>query len=276
MSRPVLDLDWPDPCLLRVGQAWYAYATASAGTHIQVAVSDDLSHWERLGDALPDLPSWVDEGYEWAPKVAHVDGWYNLYFAARHRDTGQQALGVAWGDRPEGPFTADLRPLLVGFIDPDVFCDRDGKLYILYAGCGETSGAIWGQRLTPDGCALMGEPVRLLEVDRETERGVAEAPTLLTAPNGAYVLLYSVAPFDTREYAVHWAASLDPLRPFWKPHANELITGRDGPGHCDVCGDTLIYHRWHGPIGYERGGYRAAHLARLAWDERGRPQVVEL
>lgn len=272
----VIDADWPDPCLVAAEGRWYVYATASAGTHIQVAASDDLAHWERLGDALPVLPAWAEAGREWAPKVVQRDDLYLLYFCAHHRDTGQQALAVAWSYCPAGPFLPAASPLLVGFIDPDVFQDTDGALYLLYAGCGATSGAIWGQRLTPDGFALMGEAVRLLEVDRESERGVVEAPTLLVAPSGAYVLLYSVASFESREYAVHWAASLDPLRPFWKPHANELIEGRDGPGHCDVCGDTLVYHRWQGPIGYERGGYRAAHLARLAWDERGRPQVVEV
>jgi beta-xylosidase len=269
---PILPCDFADPSLLRAEGYTYAYATTAAGIHIQVARFDGR-RWEYLGDALPDLPNWVRPGQEWAPKVLSVHGWYLLYYCAACYGVNQHALGVALSMTPYGPFVPDRHPLLVGFIDPDIYRDDDGSLYLLYAGADVTQGAIWSQRLTPNGRWLMGEPVKVLQADGELERGVVEAPALTRAPNGAYTLLYSVAPYDTEHYAIHYATSLHPLRPFWKPYRNVVLAGPDGPGHCDVLGDQLIYHRWIGPIGYP-DGHREAFITRLGWNE-GRPVCPE-
>ncbi len=62
---PVLDEDFPDPDVLRVGDTYYAYATQRPGPNrnLQIARSADLRTWEVLDqDPLPRLPDWATTG----------------------------------------------------------------------------------------------------------------------------------------------------------------------------------------------------------------------
>jgi beta-xylosidase len=75
----------------------------------------------------------------WAPDAAEKDGKYYFYFPAKDKDDIFR-LGVAVGDRPEGPFKAQPEPIKGSFsIDPAVF--QDGNEYYIYW------GGIWGGQL---------------------------------------------------------------------------------------------------------------------------------
>lgn len=39
---------------------------------MQCAMTRDLKHYERLPDALPQLPRWAKPGLTWAPCVIHL------------------------------------------------------------------------------------------------------------------------------------------------------------------------------------------------------------
>src|SRR3954454_4769999 len=73
--NPVLDADFPDPAVILAPDGfYYAYATQTLRDeqwiNIQVARSKDLVHWDHLGDALPDKPSWAQHTQDfWAPYV---------------------------------------------------------------------------------------------------------------------------------------------------------------------------------------------------------------
>jgi Glycosyl hydrolases family 43 len=105
-TNPVLDGNFADPSLLKVGDLWYAYATGDLVSNLQVARSRDLVHWERLDDALPELPAWsaLQKGLTWAPEVARTRAGFVLYYTLRHADSGHQCVSVAVAQRPEGPF----------------------------------------------------------------------------------------------------------------------------------------------------------------------------
>ncbi|PJJ07657.1 glycosyl hydrolase family 43 [Flavobacterium sp. 1] len=76
----------------------------------------------------------------WAPDAAYKNGKYYLYFPAKRPD-GIFQIGVAVGDSPEGPFTAEKEAIKGSYsIDPAVFEDEDGKHYIYF-------GGIWGGQL---------------------------------------------------------------------------------------------------------------------------------
>src|SRR5688500_4833049 len=64
--NPVLDQDFPDPDILKVGDVYYAYATNGNDTNIQAVRSTDLVHWQVLEDALPELPDWAVQEFGWA------------------------------------------------------------------------------------------------------------------------------------------------------------------------------------------------------------------
>lgn len=76
----------------------------------------------------------------WAPDAAFKNGKYYLYFPAKDKD-GIFHIGVAVGDRPEGPFAPQPEPMKGSFsIDPAVFVDDDGRAYIYI-------GGLWGGQL---------------------------------------------------------------------------------------------------------------------------------
>ena len=81
--------NFPDPSILKVGPTWYAFATTSQKVNIQVATSPDFDTWTLQSgyDALPNLPSWVDQSdpETWAPDVNQlVSGGASLYWSNAH------------------------------------------------------------------------------------------------------------------------------------------------------------------------------------------------
>lgn len=76
----------------------------------------------------------------WAPDAAEKDGKYYLYFPAKDENDIFK-IGVAVGDSPSGPFTAQPEPINGSYsIDPSVFEDSDGSYYMYF-------GGIWGGQL---------------------------------------------------------------------------------------------------------------------------------
>ena len=85
-----------------------------------------------------DIP-WVQKQL-WAPDAATKNGKYYLYFPARDKE-GVFRIGVAVGDKPEGPFVPDPEPIKGSYsIDPACFVDDDGDAYLYF-------GGIWGGQL---------------------------------------------------------------------------------------------------------------------------------
>ncbi|KAH6633595.1 glycosyl hydrolase [Boeremia exigua] len=85
-----------------------------------------------------DVP-WVSKQL-WAPDAATKNGKYYLYFPARDKE-GIFRVGVAVGDKPEGPFKPEPDYIQGSFsIDPATFVDDDGSAYLFF-------GGIWGGQL---------------------------------------------------------------------------------------------------------------------------------
>ena len=90
---------------------------------------------------MEDIP-WVSKQV-WAPDCARgKDGRYYLYFPARDRE-GVFRIGVAVGEKPQGPFKPEERAIEGSFsIDPAVFVDGEGNggAYLYF-------GGLWGGQL---------------------------------------------------------------------------------------------------------------------------------
>jgi hypothetical protein len=85
-----------------------------------------------------DVP-WAEKQM-WAPDAAEKEGKYYLFFPAKAYD-GIFRIGVAVGNKPEGPFVPQEEPIKDSFsIDPAVFKDDDGSYYMYF-------GGIWGGQL---------------------------------------------------------------------------------------------------------------------------------
>lgn len=76
----------------------------------------------------------------WAPDAACKDGKYYLYFPLKDQNDIFR-IGVAVGDKPEGPFIPEANPIKGSFsIDPAVLDDGDGSFYMYF-------GGLWGGQL---------------------------------------------------------------------------------------------------------------------------------
>lgn len=116
------------------------------GTSMDALSSPDLVHWTIHPDVLDVKNSpWVAYAL-WAPSAIHLHGKYYLFFAAndiQEHDTFPGGIGVAVSHRPGGPFIDLLGKPLIGEyhngaqpIDPMVFKDDDGTIYLYYGGHG--------------------------------------------------------------------------------------------------------------------------------------------
>ena len=267
--NPVLDQDFPDPTVIKVGATFWAYATqtfnGSGRVNIQTASSPDLVHWTVNSDALPTKPAWSTTIWSfWAPHVIYAaeQSRYLMYYSAR-ADTSGMCVGIATSPVPQGPFTDVGAPLICGpgfsHIDPMAFDDSvSGKHYIY-----------WGSDFNPI-------VVRELAVDRlHFASGSIEAPVLFpngTAPyegliegawvikrGGFYYLFYSgndCCSLPNPHYAVLIARSASPTGPFERlgqatGTGNSVILDAGdyfrGPGHNAIITDSngndwIVYH----------------------------------
>lgn len=287
-AQLVIDRDFPDPDVLAVDGTYYAYATNSGGTNVQVATATDLGGpWQARPDALPaaNLPEWVGPNSQgflhiWAPDVSRRDdGKFLLYYAAWHAESNKHCLGAAVADAPGGPFVpAGPQPLICGpnhieVIDPASFVDSDGSRYMLYKDSRGTRArggpaTIRLRRFAPDGVTRQGPDVVLLRATRPEEAGVVEAPTLVRRPEG-YVLFYSANVFNSGRYFTNYATAPTLTGPYTKAPGAFLSTKTlDGtvtdPGGQDVVdsGEHLVFH---GDLA-EPGGPRGVYVAGLDWN----------
>ncbi len=267
--NPVLNVDFPDPDVLQVGDTYYAYATNAGPTNIQLARSKDLVHWESLSGALPALPFWSkpQAGLTWAPDVTtSADSkTFIMYYTTRDAASDKQCIGVATGSNPEGPFRSTGRandePLVCnpkegGDIDPASFQDEDGTRYLLWKNDGNCCALdtwIYIQKLADDGLSLVGEPTRLIKNDQAWEGQLIEGPTLWKH-DGKYFLFYSANDYRGERYAIGYAVAEHILGPYQKALRPLLTTDLKtavpfGPGGQDVVvdkdGETwMVYHSW--------------------------------
>ncbi len=295
--EPVFGRDFPDPSVLRVDDWFYAYSTNSGGKNVPVLRSRDLRNWEERGDALPEHPKWTKERgvslpdgrkwgwFIWAPGAARIGDRFVLYYTSRYSEKGRQAISFAESESPEGPFVdTSSEPLVFqeeegGSIDPEVFRDEDGTLYLLWKSDANAVGrpaGLYIQKLAEDGRSLTGERKRILEMDREWEKPLIENPSLLFH-DGIYYLIYSANWWESDRYSVGYATAEKLFGPYTKRGDGPVLQSGGGkirgPGGAaffrDVEGKPWIaFHAWTDPkVGYRAGGARALHVARVAFAE---------
>lgn len=95
-----------------------------------------VDHGKAFG--VEDVP-WAEKQL-WAPDCAYKNGKYYFYFPAKDPN-GVFYIGVAVGDKPEGPFVPEENYIQGSYsMDPAVFIDDDDKAYMV-------AGGIWGGQL---------------------------------------------------------------------------------------------------------------------------------
>ncbi len=265
-TNPVVDVDCPDPGVMKDGNTYYMACTGGGGYPLRR--STDLVNWTRIGSVMPTAasrPAWAASDF-WAPELHKVGSTYVAYFSARHTN-GVFAIGAATSSVPQGPYQARSTPLLQtpspGVIDAHFFEAPNGTRYLLWKPDSNAIGqqtSIRIQPLTSDGLSLTGSPTTLLVNDRTWEGNLIEGPWMIHR-NGFFYLFYSANGYASPNYAVGVARATSPTGQFTKRATPILVTRGNwaGPGHGSIVvgpsGDWVhVFHAWQaGNVGQAPG-----------------------
>jgi beta-xylosidase len=132
-TNPLIPADFPDPDVIRVGDAYYMVNTTMfVFPGVTILRSHDLVSWEYCSNAVPrfdfgkcyDLDSCNRYGHgQWATSLKYHDGKFYLLFI-----TLNEGGFMCTATNPEGPWK--LTHLPKGFYDPGLFFDDDGRIYV--------------------------------------------------------------------------------------------------------------------------------------------------
>jgi beta-xylosidase len=253
-------------------------------TGLDAFSSPDLVHWTKHDSVL----SVKDVGWAayaiWAPSAIHVNGRYYLLFAAndiQKTDTFYGGIGVAVSDKPGGPFVDAIgKPLIGNFqhgaqpIDPMVYQDDDGSIYLYYGGQGHCVVA----RLSQDLKHVLPMPNGELYKEITPEHYV-EGPFLIKR-KGTYYFMWSEGDWGGPDYGVAYAKSNSPIGPFVR--AGKILQSAPaiakGPGHHSVLHIPntddwyIVYHRH--PLDSTGISKRVMAIDKMVFDTDGNIEPV--
>lgn len=237
-----------DPTIFYHDGTYYLYGTNDVNADIGFLVytSKDMKNWSgpagaKNGYALLNGDSYGTTGF-WAPQVFYAN---NKYYMAY---TANENIAIAESNSPLGPFVQTVKQALPATgrqIDPFVFFDDDGKVYLYHVRLqngnrifvAELNGDYTGIKTeTLKECITAATNTQPWENTANATWSVTEGPTVIKH-NGLYYLFYSANDFRSNDYAIGYAVSNNPLGPWVKFSGNPIISkkniGFDGPGHGD-------------------------------------------
>lgn len=110
--NPVLNADYSDPDVIRVGEKYYMVASDFHFIGMQVLESEDLVNWRIISQIYDrfDMPGWDANkryaGGSWAPSIRYHDGQFHVFFCTPHEglfmSTATDARGVGTAALCEG------------------------------------------------------------------------------------------------------------------------------------------------------------------------------
>ena len=180
--NPVLNADFSDPDVIRVGSKYYMVASDFHFLGMQVLESDDMVNWQYISQIYRrfDEPGWDTNahyaGGSWAPAIRYHDGLFYVYFC-----TPDEGLYMSTAKDPHGPWAPlHLVKRVEKWEDPCPFWDEDGQAYLGRSRHG--AGPIIVHRMSPDGKTLLDEGVTVYE-------GPVAEGTKFMKRNGFYYLI---------------------------------------------------------------------------------------
>jgi alpha-N-arabinofuranosidase len=281
-NNPVIEGMAPDPSVCRAGDDYYLVtSTFEYFPGVPVYHSKDLIHWSLIGYAL-SRPSQLPlvrlgrNGGIWAATIRYHDG--TFYVVTTNKSEGHGNFLVSTKD-PAGEWSEPV-PLDQGGIDPSLFFDDDGKVYLTSAG--------------PSGCTAR---ICQSEIDIKTGKRLSEIKPLWSgtggsSPEGPHLyklngFYYLMIAEGGTEYG-HGetiARSRSPWGPFEAYAGNPILTHRNfkpspiqGTGHADLI-QAHDGSWWSVFLAFRPASRLAHHLGRetflapVAWSSDGWPVI---
>ncbi|WP_157077283.1 family 43 glycosylhydrolase [Robertmurraya korlensis] len=245
-----------DPSVIKADDTYYVF-----GSHLAAAKSKDLMQWEQVANGvssknplfedvvkeLKETFDWAQSDTLWAADVIQLeDGKFYMYYNACKGDSPRSALGIAVADSVEGPYK-DLGIILKSgmwdqtsedgtiydarihpnAVDPDVFFDKDGKLWMMY---GSYSGGIFIMEMDPEtGKPLPGQGYGKKLLGGNHSR--IEGAYVLYSPETDYYYMYlSFGGLDAvGGYNMRVVRSENPDGPYYDAEGNDMIHVKADP-----------------------------------------------
>lgn len=277
-TNPVLDADWPDPDVIRVGPDYFLVASSfNRSPGLPVLHSTDLMTWTIASHAAPRVEP--AEHYRrprhgsgvWAPSIRYHDGEYVVV----HPDPDHGIFVT----RTRDPFGEWSAPHLLlegrGLIDPCPLWDDDGRTYLVHGWAASRSGQknlltlvevdegltrVVGRRATVvDGDLLPG--YRTLEGPKLYKR---DGSYWIFAPAGGVAtgwqsVFRADSPFGPYEGRIVLRQGETPVN---GPHQGAWVTTPGGE-------DWFVHFQDRGVFG------RVVHLQPMTWGDDGWPVIGE-
>ncbi|KLU37647.1 glycoside hydrolase family 43 [Massilia sp. WF1] len=249
-----------DPSVIKVGDTFYVF-----GSHLASARSKDLMNWTQMtssvsatnplflnGSAnvyteLAETFKWAQSTTLWAPDVRQLaDGKFYMYYNACKGDSPVSALGVAVANNVEGPYVNKGIILKSGMwgqpsydgtiydalrhpntVDPNVFFDNAGKLWMIY---GSYSGGIFIMQMNPaNGMPFPGQGYGKRLIGGNHSR--IEGAYVMYSPATAYYYMFtSFGGLDANGgYNMRVARSTNPDGPYVDAQGNNMANVKADP-----------------------------------------------
>ena len=200
-----------DPSIIHKGNTYYVFGTdvdnAPSG-NLPIRCSTDGVSWKPCGTVFADRPQWVKNQYAgilglWAPDISYYNGLYHVYYAVSIWGSNDSGIGVAtnrtldssdpdykWVDGGE-VLSSKGDPTLMNAIDPNIFIDDDGRVWLSYGSYGP---GIFQQEIDPaTGHLVPGGPVYHLAERPNRPSEPIEAASIIH--HGKYYYLFASADF---------------------------------------------------------------------------------
>ena len=276
-TNPVLNADWSDPDVIRVGDDFYLTASSFGRVPgLPLLHSRDLVNWTLIGHALQRLePAREfrtprhDRGV-WAPALRYHDERFWIFW-------GDPDQGIFQINAPEirGPWT---RPHLLkegkGLIDPCPLWDDDNdEAYLVHAWAKSRAGIknrLTGHRMHPDGTTLLDDGKVIVDADRIPGWFTLEGPKV-HQHDGWYWIFAPAGGVETG-----WQGAFR-SRGFFGPYEEKVVleqgdTDINGP-HQGAWVSTPSGEDWFLHF-QQRGAYgRLVHLQPMRWEDEGWPAI---
>ena len=229
-TNPIIDADYSDPDVIRVGDDFYLTASSfNSVPGLPILHSKDLVNWRIIGHALQSLPppdvfAKPQHGNGvWAPAIRFHNNEFYIYY-------GDPDFGIYMvkARNAAGPWS---KPLLLrsakGWIDPCPFWNDDGNAYLVHAWANSRSGIksiLTINRMSADGTKLLDDGKMVF--DGRVNHPTIEGPKLYKR-NGYY---YIFAPAGGVTNG--WQTALR-ARDIYGPYEARIVMDR---GHTDING----------------------------------------
>lgn len=298
--NPVLNADYSDPDVCRVGDDFYMTSSSFACfPGLQILHSTDLVNWEIIGAALTDYPGpdWSDERQwetlgqrldtpsvpppgpqewrtvpqhgngVWAPAIRYHDGEFYIYCG----DPDRGIFMVKTSD-PRGRWDDPVWVVKAkGYIDPCPLWDEDGKAYLSHGCAGSRAGhksVLFVAPMSPDGTRLLGQS-RIVYDGHETQPTIEG--TKFYKYNGDYYIFSPAGGVPTG-----WQVVLRSKSP-WGPYEERVVMAQgasetNGP-HQGAWIDTPDGEHWFMHFQDKDAYGRVVHLQPMEWTADGWPVI---